>query len=190
MVLIGIVGKKRSGKDTVSDYLVKHHNFVKMAFADPIKQIAKIIFDFNDEQLYGDDKELLDKKWGIKPRDVLQKLGTEFGQYDLINYFPELKSKINRNIWVEKLKSDYYKLPQNTNVIISDTRFKHEIDEIIKMGGIIIKINRNINNTISDNHISENEMEYIDHSKFNYLLENNSSLENLYLLIDRLCRSL
>ena len=50
MVLIGIIGKKGSGKDTVSDYLVENHLFHKLAFADPIKQVASIMFDFNEQQ--------------------------------------------------------------------------------------------------------------------------------------------
>ena len=31
-MLIGILGRKRSGKDTVSDYLVTNHNFKKISF--------------------------------------------------------------------------------------------------------------------------------------------------------------
>ena len=68
MVLIGIVGKKYSGKDTAADYLVANHNFTKMAFADPVKKVAKELFNFNDEQLYGNLKEATDERWGISPQ--------------------------------------------------------------------------------------------------------------------------
>ena len=61
-MIIGILGQKRNGKDTCADYLVEHYNFTKVSFADPIKQILKIMFDFNDEQLYGDKKELIHSK--------------------------------------------------------------------------------------------------------------------------------
>ena len=67
-MIIGISGKKRSGKDTVADFLIQEYGFIKYGFADPIKQIAKIIFGFNEEQLYGDKKEEIDKIWKIKPR--------------------------------------------------------------------------------------------------------------------------
>ena len=191
MVLIGIVGKKGSGKDTVSDYLVQNHHFHKLAFANPIKQVASIMFDFNEQQLNGELKETIDKRWGISPREVFQKLGTEFGQFDLPKYFPQLGEKVNRNFWVERLKIEYYKLPEKSNVIISDVRFKHEIDEIKKMNGIIIKINRNHriweNNDI---HLSENEMELVENQQFNIIINNNSTLDDLFEHINNIVKEL
>lgn len=186
MVLLGIMGKKGSGKDTVSNYLVSHYGYKKMAFADPIKQIAQIIFDLDISQIDGNKKEIIDERWGITPREIFQKLGTEFGQYDLVNYFPALKQKnITRNFWVERLKMEYQKY-NNQNVIISDVRFKHEIDAIKEMGGKIIKINRIIEKGIGEQHISEMEMNDIDDSIFEYSIDNNSSLEDLYQKINKL----
>src|SRR5579863_3132559 len=54
-VIIGITGRKRSGKDTVGNYLVEHYGFVKVSFADTLKEACKIIFGFSDEQVYGDE---------------------------------------------------------------------------------------------------------------------------------------
>ena len=63
-MIIGISGKKRSGKDTISDYLIQEYKFIKYGFADPIKDIAKIIFGFTEEQLYGNEKDIIDLRWG------------------------------------------------------------------------------------------------------------------------------
>lgn len=52
-MIIGLSGLAGSGKDFISDILVHRHNFVKVAFADPLKRICKEIFDFSDEQLFG-----------------------------------------------------------------------------------------------------------------------------------------
>lgn len=54
MRIIGIMGKKNSGKDTVADFLCKHSPFVKVAMADPMKRICKQVYDFTDEQLWGE----------------------------------------------------------------------------------------------------------------------------------------
>ena len=36
-MVIGICGLISSGKDTIADYLIKEHNFVKISFADKLK---------------------------------------------------------------------------------------------------------------------------------------------------------
>lgn len=107
-MILGISGFAGSGKDTVADFLVKNHGFVKVAFADKIKRIAKDLFDFTDEQLWGSsehrnkpdkrycsgvlnlkhmlsDEELKEYPDGLvpqylSPRKVLQLLGTQFGR--------------------------------------------------------------------------------------------------------------
>ena len=52
-MIIGLCGLAGSGKDTVADFLVKDHDFVKVACADPLKRICRDVFGFTDEQLWG-----------------------------------------------------------------------------------------------------------------------------------------
>ena len=52
-MIIGISGKAGSGKDTVADILAKEFGFVKCGLADPLKRIAREVFCFTDEQLWG-----------------------------------------------------------------------------------------------------------------------------------------
>lgn len=101
--LLGLCGLAGSGKDTVADHLVRHHRYVKVSFADPLKRICKDVFDFTDEQLWGPSskrnasdyryprsiKEHLDEKTGtvttveedfLTARYALQLLGTEWGR--------------------------------------------------------------------------------------------------------------
>ena len=61
---------------------------------------------------------------------------------------------IGRKLWVERLFAEY---DPKSDTVISDVRFKHEIERITKENGIIIKIIRD--NSYIDNHISENEIE-------------------------------
>lgn len=51
--IIAFCGLAGSGKDTACNYLVDRHKFKKASFAGPMKEMAKIAFDFTDEQLYG-----------------------------------------------------------------------------------------------------------------------------------------
>ena len=89
----------------VRRYLIEKYGFVKYAFADPVKQICKILFDFSDDQLYGNKKEGVDFRWYLTPRDAFQKIGTEFAQNDIYNYFPRLKERLKDEvIWVKLFK--------------------------------------------------------------------------------------
>jgi hypothetical protein len=52
-VILGMVGRAGSGKDTIADLLVYHHGFVKVALADPLKRICRDVYGFTDDQLWG-----------------------------------------------------------------------------------------------------------------------------------------
>jgi len=62
--LIGLVGTKGVGKDTVGDYLVSSSNYIKRSFATPIKEACAILFHLPLEIFEDDDKEVCDPvKW-------------------------------------------------------------------------------------------------------------------------------
>lgn len=82
-MIIGLSGFAGTGKDTVADILVKKHGFHKIGFADMLKHIAKEVYDFTDEQLYGpsEERNRLDKRyprehtWGGSGNDTCQCCG-------------------------------------------------------------------------------------------------------------------
>ena len=43
-MIVGICGLIGSGKDTIADHLVKDHNFVKISFADKLKDTVATLF--------------------------------------------------------------------------------------------------------------------------------------------------
>ena len=43
-MIIGLVGKKYSGKTTIANYLVTHYDFIEYSIASPLKEIAKILY--------------------------------------------------------------------------------------------------------------------------------------------------
>lgn len=171
MVLIGLLGHKRSGKDTFADYCNKKYDFKKKAFAQPLKDVVKILFNFTDAQLYGEEKELVDGKWNVSPRETLQYIGT-----DLIrNQMNGLIGGIGKDFWLKKFEFDY-KNDIDSNIVVSDVRYQNEVDLIKKLGGIIIKINRN--GCGGDNHESEKKIDNI--INFDYNIENNGTIEEYY----------
>lgn len=181
-MIIGLAGKKGSGKDTVADYLCQRYEFVKYGFGDPIKEVGRILFDFSEEQLYRNQKEELDKRWGFKPRTFFQKFGTEYGQFILPQHFPTVFEDIeDRQFWVKRFWIWYEgQLKKNPylKVVISDIRFLHEFNFIKQKGGYVIKIQRD--NILKDSHISEVELDEIMDIEYNAVIQNNSSKEELY----------
>lgn len=174
-MLVGVIGKKRSGKDTIGNYLVNNKNFIKYNFADPIKRGAMQLFGFTSDQVFEDLKDVVDPKWGVTPRKVLQILGTEIFQYDMPKHIPELE-KFGRGFWIERFKQ-WYQLNKSSNVVICDVRFQHEADAIIALGGIILQVERTSDYN-TDEHPSEKEMDLIDVPK--KIIKNDGTLNQLY----------
>jgi len=184
-MIIGIVGKKLSGKDTCADYLVKNYGFIKLSFAEPLKRMCKEGFDFSEEQVNGKLKETIDPDWGITPREILQWLGTEIFRQDIQKILPN----IGENFWIHLLDRKIKKiLEQNPkqNIVIADVRFENEIKFIKNMNGHIIKIIRNnIEQTNYTQHKSEllaDNIEKPDH----ILLNDGIIMENFYQRIREL----
>lgn len=53
MTIIAFMGRSNTGKDTGAAYLQEKHGYKPIAFAGPLKRLAKAIYEFSDEQLYG-----------------------------------------------------------------------------------------------------------------------------------------
>ena len=187
MKLIGLCAGKRCGKDTFADYIIEKQGYVKYGFADPLKEACRHIFLFNDEQLYGEEKEEMDDRWGITPRQALQQVGTQMFRQQSHKLFPNSKIKAGK-IWVQRFKLWYkeqIKINPNIKVILSDIRFQDEADAITELGGSLISIKRNTK--MIDTHLSETGIKKI---KTDYTITNNLSLDNYYYKIDLLMKTI
>ena len=171
-MLIGIVGMKRTGKDTMANLLTNYYGFNKVAFADPIKDICKILFNWDKEFLESDDKDKY-CELGIVPRDMMKWIGTDIFQYQIYERFPNLKIK-QKEIWVNAVKN------QITNkTVISDVRFIHEAEFIKNNGGILVYIDKN---PITDN--LEYDLNELINNYVDYTIENKDKLHIFHENID------
>ena len=59
-MIIGIIGKAGSGKDTIADFLINDHGAAKVAFADPMKRFVQQTMGFTEEQLWGASEKRLE----------------------------------------------------------------------------------------------------------------------------------
>lgn len=163
--IIGIAGFKRSGKDTAATYFYGKHNYRILSFASPIKDMVYALAgDFPIDKYVNELKETPIPFIRVSYRKLAATLGTEWG-----------RRMIDPNIWVNILSS---KIGAD-NVVIPDVRFENEVDWIKNNGGIIIKIIRDTE-LVSD-HVSEAG---VDNSLVDYIIENNGTIEDLYLKLD------
>ena len=172
-MIIGIVGNKNVGKDTLADYLVENKNFIKYAFADPLKYCLKELFGLSDDQLFGNKKEEYDPVWKTTPRELLQFFGTEVMQYKIQELLPNLK----RTFFIKRFEQFVNENP-NKNIVVSDIRFQHELDIILKYEGIVIKVEREDSSKTFLNHASESNISKL--INFTHKIENNNTKEELY----------
>lgn len=173
-MIIAICGAKRSGKDVLADHLVHHYNYEKIKIAEPLKLIVNQLFSFTPEQTgEGDEKDELDARWGITPRQALQFFGTEVMQFKI----QELLPHIGRKFWISALTA---KLSPHQKYVISDLRFYHEYEELAKHKAYIIKVSRP-SNSMCDPHCSEEEYKKIPHD---LLITNDSDIPNLLIKLD------
>lgn len=196
-----------SGKDTVSD-MFSEFGFIKIALADPIKRFCGEIFGFSNDQLFGPSESRSKGTDSMKtingeiltPRLALQLCGTQFGRYcypDVwVNYCINISKQLMQNHdlaytpnlgLIDKWHyspggrslniKDFPEL--NNGIIISDCRFLNELNKI-KSVGKIIRVKRKyhkIKNILT--HESEQEIISIPDQMFDFVIENDGTLDDL-----------
>ena len=74
---------------------------------------------------------------------------------------------------------------EHKNLVIGGIRSPDEADEILKIGGKVFCVSRNVAaENESDKHPVENQL--LRYDKFNFVIYHNSSMEDLYQVVDRI----
>ena len=186
-MIIGVCGLIGSGKDTVAQYLIDNHNFVKLSFADKLKDAVAVMFNWNRQLLDGKTdesrawREKEDAFWtaetgrSITPRLVLQEFGTECmrnGFYD--------------GIWVSLTKQHILNNP-DTNFVIPDVRFPNEAKMLYEIDGEVWRVKRGNDPVwfriyqdvgVEPKDVHPSEWAWA-HTKFTQTVNNNGTLEQL-----------
>lgn len=168
MNLIGICGKKGSGKDAAGAALASI-GYHQVAFAEALKLMTARLYEYlkfdestANKMIYGDLKEMpVPELGGHSTRYAMQTLGTEWGRLCL-----------DRDLWVN---IGIAKAKQYDKAVITDVRFPNEAEAIKEQGGIIIRILREIADNAKDEHASE----MIDNIVPDFFVDNNGSLQDL-----------
>lgn len=176
-ICVLFAGNAGAGKDTGADLLsdlmqTKGVSSLRMAFADPIKDIAVHLLGISKEVSYGTQQDKLDYKvYDESARHWLQWIGTEMG-----------RNQIHKDIWVHRFVEKA--LASDAPLVIgSDCRFRNEMTLMRtmlagKMELMIIKI---VNPRVPVNlaHQSESEVYNIPSDEFDHTIQNTFGLKEL-----------
>lgn len=185
MLILGISGSKRSGKDTfalyVKDEMEKMGKTVTVAaWADLLKKSA-----YESLGIAKDSKYKFYSAWAnsFKQNHTLQIVNEEGQVIHEISgreYLQRFGTEAHRDIfsedfWIEQLwaANDF---SDTDVVIITDCRYDNEARNILKNDGFVIKINNPKADLGEDSHASE---QGIDSLLVNFQIDNDSSLEEL-----------
>ena len=190
LLLIGLLGQKRVGKDTVANLLHKHFDFDRYAIAGGIKDLAIGGIEALKKEIPWVKKEDLKEFKGVLPwqgekdekgRKLLQSIG-DWG-------------RVNPNFWTDRLTKEIYNnlttnWKETNRIVITDIRLAREIVTFKKFTEewlfgdhkfILCKILRDTG--LEDGHVTEQESAKISPLYIDMHVDNNGSLEDLEKLV-------
>lgn len=183
-LLVGLIGRKRSGKDSFARVLVEEHGYARIAFADPLREAALAL-----DPLVGRPAlpGALAPGHDVRLSEVIDALGWEAAK----DIAPEVRRILQRlgseairsldpTFWIRAaMREVEFSQSAGTPVVITDVRYRNEADEIRARGGVLLRIARptdSLTDLAAPEHVSETDLDdYPDDS----LVLNDGTLEDL-----------
>ncbi|MFI6861307.1 hypothetical protein ACIBKZ_15630 [Streptomyces sp. NPDC050421] len=187
---VAIIGKARSGKDTVAGRLVSRFAFTRLAFADPLKDAALSL------------DPLILTTWDVSPVR-LSRLVADVGWEYAKDHYPEVRRTLQRmgqgvrdldedfwlNVTLDRVTvADTWNLP----VVVSDVRYRNEADALRNRGFLLVRITRppvarsmNLAQIQAAKHASETEL---DDYATDLTVANDGNMSQLLGAADELAR--
>ncbi len=178
MKIIGLLGGAGSGKSETAKYLCAKYGGKLYSFAEPLKEIVRLAFDLSDVQVYGtqETKETVDDRYGVTPRWLLQRIGTE-----------GIRNVLGPDFWWEHCMKRVLE-DQPELAVIDDFRFVNETEGFLSLNDPdrIVDIWRmeplRKNSDADQNHQSEAEWTRCPYTQL--VMPEQYGLEYLYEAID------
>lgn len=171
-IIVAFNGNAGAGKDTTANHLVSHYGFVKISFADTLREVCKTVFGLTEAEM--SDRRLKEQpldRWPFQsPRSILQKVGTECFR----TYFP--------GVWIKAFER---LIANHERVVAADCRFPDEGDFVHSRGGWVVRIDgkETSADASAQAHASEQQSRLVrvdDH------IRNDRDITHLYAQVDRL----
>jgi hypothetical protein len=199
MFKIAICGKANSGKNTTAHLLceslkdllepnqseISWNEGIKfIAFADPIKEMIKLMFpNLKRDLLYGPSGLRAQTVPGafkdgqpLTIRQMLIDLGTGVGR------------TYKEDVWLDAFDHACDSLSNKHTLIVTDVRFRNEFNHLKNKNFYQIKLKRE--SQLQINHSSETNQDTIKDNEFNYIIHNNGSLDDLKQEVKKIAKNI
>lgn len=154
MEIIALSGYARSGKDEAAQVLVNEYGFIRVAFADKLREM---LYQLNPIVAISEPRHCSETlKEGLEPisttfylQDVIDKFG--WGGYKETKVGPEIRRLLQRlgteagrqtlwdSIWIDAALTG---LDEDAKVVVTDARFVNEAKAVTERGGKVWRVTR------------------------------------------------
>lgn len=191
MTVVGLSGFAQSGKTTAALYLEKKYGIRRKHIAEPLRAMLAVLLQANgmssemiSRYLEGDLKESVIPELGVTSRYAQITLGTEWG-----------RELIGDDLWADTWERG---IEDGDSVMNDSVRFPNEADAIRRRGGVVVMIKRpgtkpakfnwgKLGKFLFDKFgllWGVHDSERIDRIKPDFVIHNDSNVEQLYADLD------
>lgn len=156
---VGLIGRKRTGKDTAAARLIAAFGYTRHAFADPLREsIARmdpVVFPTPQDFDQFDAKTFVPLRYS----EALRLYGYERAK----DFFPEFRRVLQEyGQGVRDMVEDFWvdaavrRIAQESGpVVVTDVRYPNEVDRLRSLGFVLVKVVRPSHVDPADTHSSE-----------------------------------
>ncbi len=182
LMLIGIAGKARAGKDAVrcalmeciqTDPALYKYKCVKESIIRPLRDITTMFYGVSAAEGSSSDRETVGEEWPLSPRKFMQLMGTEV-----------MKTMMGAHVWLKMLIRRI--LSDNIHIaVVADIRAENEA-VLFSTFGIVIRVERPCHTTAVEAHATEQP---IDDRYVDCTIINDGSLHDLHVQVSELYKT-
>lgn len=129
-LLLGFAGPAGCGKSTAAALLASRVGWVRLSFAEPLRELLLALHPHWDQWRLGPGKDLCQADGGLSPRDQMRTAGDWVKGYE-----PGFFANIMRRQLGAQME-------MGSHVVIDDVRFEGEARLIRELGGSLVHVSR------------------------------------------------
>jgi hypothetical protein len=188
--IIGVLGRKRHGKDTFAARLTNEHGFTRLAFADKLREAALkldpyIVVQHDEYHLLNGWTLPYDRLYTARLSHLVHGLGWEAAKEirevrRTLQHMGVGVRELDPEFWVRIVMTQAAEIPGP--VVITDVRFPNEVAAVVSNAGTTVRVVNPRIERPAEEHISESALDYYTPR---FTIPNAGTIEDLHRHADR-----